>query len=280
MTKSQIQNPNQSFKSQSLNYLIFKDSFVIGILIFVICGCSSIYNPATGKEESVFTPGESGEKKSGQKISKSVEKQFKSIDDFKLQSKIQTIGQKLAAVSDRKDISYHFEILDNKDVNAFALPGGYVYIFKGLLDKTKSDDEIAGVLAHEIGHVAARHVAKRTRGSLSLEALIILLMNLPSDPASKEQAYRGLMELSLQYSREDEFEADRLAVKYTRLAGFNPAGIVTFLQKLRKIDYEKPIEPMHPFKTHPYTADRIKNVKAEISGKIDFEDYINAAEEK
>ena len=248
------------------------------ILLFLACGCSSIYNPATGKEESVFMPGESGEEKSGQKISKSVEKQFKSVDNFKLQSKMQAIGQKLAAVSDRKDISYHFEILDNKEVNAFALPGGYIYVFKGLLDKTKSDDEIAGVLAHEMGHIAARHVAKRASGSLSLEALTILLMTMPSDAVSKRQAYRGLMELALQYSREDELEADRLAVKYTRLAGFNPVGILTFLQKLKNIEYEKPIEQTHPYKTHPYIADRIKNVKEQISGKIDFEDYINSVE--
>lgn len=255
-------------------------TFTFLLLTFYFSGCSSIYNPATGKEESVFSPTDSGEEKSGQKISKSVEKEFKSVDNFKLQAKVQTIGQKLAAFSDRKDITYHFEILDNKEANAFALPGGYVYVFKGLLDKTKSDDEIAGVLAHEIGHVAARHTAKRTKGSLSLEALTILLMSMPSDPVSKEQAYRGLMELALQYSREDELEADRLAVKYTKLAGFNPVGILTFLQTLRKIEYEKPIEPAHLFKTHPYVADRIKNVKEQISGKIDFEDYINAAEEK
>ncbi|PIR65974.1 MAG: peptidase M48, partial [Candidatus Omnitrophica bacterium CG10_big_fil_rev_8_21_14_0_10_43_8] len=82
--------------------------------------------------------------------------------------------------------------------------------------------------------------------------------------------------LVLQYSREDELEADKLAVKYTRLAGFDPKAIVTFLEKLRKIQYEKPIERAHIYKTHPYLADRIKNVKEEINGVIDFKDYINA----
>lgn len=245
-------------------------------LLFALCGCSSVYNPATGKEEAVFTPSEANEEKSGQKISKGVEKKFKSVDNFNLQAKVQAIGLKLAGISDRKDISYHFEILDEKEVNAFALPGGYIYVFKGLIDKTKSDDEIAGVLAHEIGHVAARHTAKRVKGSMGLNALAILLMSMESDTTSKAEAYRALTELVLQYSREDELEADRLAVKYMKLAGFKPEAIISFLEKLRKIMYEKPIERAHIFKTHPYIADRIKRVKEEISGEIEFEDYINA----
>jgi len=247
------------------------------LLLTLLEGCSSIYNPATGKEEQIFMPSENNEEKSGRSISKSVEKKFKSVDNWPLQLKVQKIGQKLASVSDRKEISYHFEILDNKEVNAFAIPGGYIYVFKGLLDKTDSDDEIAGVLAHEIGHITARHIAKRTRGSMSLNALALILMNMESDPASKREAYNALIELMLQYSREDELEADTIAVKYMRLAGYNPEGIVTFLKKVRKIEYEKPIEQAHIYKTHPYIADRIKTVKEKISGNIDFEDYINAS---
>ena len=249
------------------------------IIIFFLIGCSSIYNPATGKEEPIFTPSEGNEEKSGRAISKRIEKKFQSVDDWNLQNKIQTIGQKLAAVSDRKDISYHFEILDQKEINAFALPGGYVYLFKGLLDKVESDDEIAGVLAHEIGHIAARHTAKRVQGSISLNALAILLARMESDNLSKADAYRALTELMLQYSREDELEADKLAVKYMKIAGYNPQAIVTFLQRLRKIEYEKPIERAHIYRTHPYIADRIKTVKEEISGVIDFEDYINASKD-
>ena len=255
-----------------------KNIYPYVLIFFFLCGCSSVYNPATGRQEPIFTPSEGGEEKSGQAISKRVEKKFQSVDNFVLQTKMQTIGQKIAAVSDRKDVSYHFEILDNKEVNAFTLPGGYIYLFKGLIDKTKSDDEIAGVLAHEIGHTAARHVAKRVSGSIGLNALAILLAQIESDAASKQQAYRGLTELVLQYSREDELEADRLAVKYMKLAGYNPDAIITFLKTLRKIEYEKPIQRPHIFKTHPYIADRIKTVKEEISGAIDFEDYINAAE--
>ena len=254
-----------------------KKMFVAFLLLpFYILGCSSVYNPATGKQEPIFTPSEGNEGKSGQEISKRVEKKFKSVDNWNLQTKIQAIGQKLASVSDRKDIAYHFEILDEKETNAFAIPGGYIYVFKGLVDKAGSDDEIAGVLAHEMGHITARHTAKRVSGSLGLNALTILLMNMESDAASKQRAYRALVELMLEYSREDELEADKLAVKYVRLAGYNPEAIITFLKKLRKIEYEKPIRRARVFKTHPYIADRIKAAKEEISGKIDFEDYINA----
>jgi predicted Zn-dependent protease len=250
--------------------------FYVFCIPVCISACSSVYNPATGKEEPVFTPSENKEEKSGQKISKSVEKKFKSVNNWNLQTKIQAIGQKLAGVSDRKDIAYHFEILDEKEVNAFALPGGYVYVFKGLVDKTESDDEVAGVLAHEIGHIAARHNAKRVRGSIGLDALAILLIKMDSDATSKQQAYKALTELMLQYSREDELEADSLAVKYMRLAGYNPEGMLIFLKKLLKIEFEKPIERPRIFKTHPYIADRIKAAKEKISGKIEFEDYINA----
>lgn len=253
-------------------FLVF--TFLFLPLCFI--GCSSVYNPATGKEEPIFTPSEGNEGQSGQKISKAVEEKFKSVDNYGLQTKIQKIGASLASHSDRKDVSYHFEVLDEKEVNAFAIPGGYIYIFKGLIDKTDSDDEIAGVLAHEIGHTAARHVAKRVHGSLGLNALAILITSVGSDPESKQQAYQGLMELMLEYSREDELEADRLAVKYMTLAGYNPQGIITFLEKLRKIEFEKPIQRPRVYKTHPYIADRIKTVKQQISGKIDFEDYINS----
>jgi predicted Zn-dependent protease len=251
----------------------------LSFVILSISGCSSVYNPATGKQEPIFTPSEDNEGKSGQKISKKVEEKFKSVNNWTLQTRIQTIGQKLAAVSDRKDITYHFEVLDEKEVNAFAIPGGYIYVFKGLIDKTSSDDEIAGVLAHEIGHITARHTAKRVNGSLGVNALAILLMNMESDAASKQKAYQGLVELMLEYSMEDEIEADKLAVKYMQQAGYNPEGVVSFLKKLRKIEYEKPIRRAHVFKTHPYIADRIKAAKEEISGKIDFEDYINASDE-
>jgi len=249
------------------------------MLYLIISGCSSIYNPATGKEESVFTPTENNEEKSGQKVSKQVEEKFKSVNNWNMQTRLQAIGQKIAAVCDRKDITYHFEILDDKEINAFALPGGYVYVFKGLMDKIKSDDEIAAVVAHEVGHIAARHVAKRIRGSLGIDALLILLATVKSDAESKQQALQGLTELMLHYSREDELQADRLAIKYMKLAGYNPQAMVTFLEKLRKIEYDKPIEMAHLYKTHPYLADRIKNARQEINGMIEFKDYINAVEQ-
>ncbi len=255
--------------------------YVFCAIIFVslsLSGCATEYNPATGKEEDIIMSREK-EIKKGRAISKSVEKKFKSVDDWQLQNRISNIGQKLAVVSDRKDLSYHFEVLSDKHINAFALPGGYVYVFKGLIDKLESDDEIAAVLAHEIGHITAKHHPKRSRGSIGYTALLLLIGRMDSDPVSRRKAYAAINELMMSYSREDELEADRLSVKYAKGAGFNTKAILTVLEKLRQINYEKPIKPKTHWRTHPYIDDRIKAVKELIFSSIEFEDYINVAPE-
>jgi len=255
-------------------FLIFNFSFFI-----FLSGCATEYNSATGQQETVYMSRES-EIKKGRAISKSIEKKFESVDNWQLQNKVEQIGQRLAVVCDRKDISYHFEILKEKDVNAFALPGGYVYMFEGLLEELETEDEIAAVLSHEIGHITAKHFPKRQHGSIGYQALLILISQMQADPVSKKKAYAAINELIMSYSREDEIEADKLSVKYMASAGFDPEAILSVLEKLRRINYEKPIRQKSHWRTHPYIDDRIKAVRELIFGRIKFEDYINVTPEE
>lgn len=232
------------------------------------------YNLATGEEEFVFLSSEK-EVRMGESLSKQVEKKFKYDENYTNQEKVDAIGQKLADVCDRRDIIFHFKVIDDDKDNAFALPGGYIYIFKGLLDKLDSDDEIAAVLAHEIGHVSARHNVKRLQNSFGYMALRFLLIKGAEDSYSRHKANQAVNELMLSYSREDELEADRLTVKYLERAEYKKRAAISVLDKLIKWQMQGPIRPKMRWYTHPYLAARRAAVAKEITGQMEFEDYIN-----
>lgn len=237
------------------------------------------YNLATGREEFILISPEN-EAKMGESLSKQVEKKFKLDKDYTNQEKVDLIGQKLAEVSDRKEIIFHFRVLDDKMDNAFALPGGYIYIFKRLLERLETDDEIAAVLAHEIGHTCARHSAKRLQNILGYEMLRFLVVKGAEDSYSRYKANQAINQLMLAYSREDEFEADRLAVKYLKKAGYKPEAVITVLDKLIKWQMAGPTKPKRYYHTHPYLGARRAVVAKEITGQMEFEDYINITPEE
>lgn len=252
-----------------------KISLLSFILIFIaIYNASAYYNLATRQDEFILIS-DTKEVSMGKSIAKNVEKEYKPVGDMLVQKRVAEIGNRVASYCDRKVIAYHFKVLDKKIVNAFSLPGGYVYIFKGLLDKMKSDDELAAVLAHEIAHIAARHGIKKMQSSLGYNALLILSMGVDATPETRVMTGEALGQLMLSYSREDEILADRLAVKYMRAAGYNPKGMVDFLHTLQDIDRKGPIRQKMYYRSHPYVAERIAIVKEEM-GTRDFSDYLNA----
>lgn len=240
---------------------------------FFWAGCATEYNLATKEEEWIYYSTDR-EVKLGQSIAKEVEKKYKFIDDLLMVKRVEDIGKKIVAVSDRKDIDYYFYVLDEKDVNAASLPGGFVYVNKGLIDKIASDDELACVLAHEVGHIVARHSVKKLQAMMGYSLLRILLAQAPASAEVGASADIAFSQILLGYSREDELLADQLAARYAKLAGFNPYGMVTFLEKLRSADKYN-LRPFSYFKTHPYVPDRIRIVKQELGENISFEDYIN-----
>ncbi|MFH1858402.1 MAG: M48 family metallopeptidase [Candidatus Omnitrophota bacterium] len=247
-----------------------------GLVFLFQAGCaSSYYNLATGREEWVFYSTDK-EVSMGRSIARRLEKQFKVLQDPVAHNRVNAIGQKLAEVCDRKELLYEFKVLDLEEVNAASLPGGYVYVNRGLLEKVKSDDELAGILAHEIGHVAARHAVKRLQSTLGYTLVQALAAGTRSRDAV-HGAQVALTQLFLAHARGDELLADRLAVRNMKRAGYDPYALVRVLEKLKAIHREEPT-PRDYLRTHPYVSDRIRVVHEEIEGKLRFEDYLNIEE--
>jgi beta-barrel assembly-enhancing protease len=254
-----------------------KPIFIIYALTaaLALAGCvSQEYNTATGQQDIMLISTDK-EVNMGRRIAESIEKSPKiKLDPDPLMTKrVNDIGQRVAAVSDRKEVNYVFRVIDDKEVNAFALPGGYVFIFKGLVEKADSDDELAGVIAHEIAHVVARHSIKRLQGGLGYTLLQILMVATSTGDAGRIDSAFG--QLMMSYSREDEALADRIAVKYLRRSGYDPFAILSFLEKLQEVHRDQPIRPYSSYRSHPYIADRIRMVKQELMGAVDFRDYMN-----
>jgi len=229
---------------------------------FLFSGCAT-YNAATGRQEFILltTP---MEVMMGQEVNAQIKA---ASGDKAQQSRLSRIGQHLAQVSDRQDYQYHFSLVNNDEMNAFTVPGGYVYFYTGLYKKLNSDDEVAAVLAHEIGHCAARHVVKKYQAAMGYDLISAFVMNSFKNDLAVRVAKMGgdtLMQLGMSaYSRQDEYEADRLAVKYMYLAGYAPDAIITTLEALAR-DSKGDDQDWLLLRSHPYLKDRIEAVKKEI----------------
>ncbi len=258
-----------------------KNSLIIFIVLItsIAQGCATQeYNTATGKQDIMFV-GTDKEVSIGKSIAQSIEKskEIKLDPDPLMTERVNKVGQKIASVSDRKEVRYIFRVVDKDDVNAFALPGGYVFIFKGLVDKVSSDDELAAVIAHEMAHVVARHSIKRLQGSMCYDIMRLLMAVSGAGMGDAGRIDAAFGQLIMSYSREDEALADKLAVKYLKEAGYDPWAVVSLLKKLQESDKTAPIRPYTSYRSHPHVADRIRMVKQELKGEVDFNDYMNKA---
>ncbi len=245
-------------------------------LVPFLTGCSTEYNIVTGQQESYYYSTEK-EVELGRAMVKQIEKQIKLVEDPLVQNRVEVIGKKISVVADRKDIDYSFKAIEDDEVNAVSLPGGFVYVNKGLIDRVASDDELAAVLAHEVGHIVARHSVKKLQAvtGYSLARLATIFVPGVGGSPVRTTADVAFTELLLGYGREDELLADQLGARYTKLAGYNPRSMITFLEKLEEHNRRKPLQPKNYLKTHPYVPDRIRVVKEELGEKINFNDYIN-----
>jgi len=252
---------------------------VLMLLLMVwVIGCSTEYNLATGREESLMYSTEK-EVKIGDAVAASIEQQYEINHDVDVNERVENIVKRIVAVCDRQDIVYSAKVINDDLVNAVSLPGGYVYVFKGLLDKVKSDDQLASVIAHEIGHITARHGIKRLQAQYGYMFLQVLSAHSgDADFARGVQA--AALSVFLEYSQADEFEADRLAVKYIKKAGYAPEEVSGMLRILREQQDKEPLQPASYWRTHPYINQRIANVNKEISGQLHFKDYLNLTGER
>jgi predicted Zn-dependent protease len=261
----------------SINLTYMKRTVLILLIIGAMPGCvTQEYNTATGKEDIIFVDTQK-EVNMGRSIAESIEKskEIKLDPDPLMTERVSKVGQKIAAVSDRQEVAYLFRVIDKDDMNAFALPGGYVFVFKGLVDKVSSDDELAAVIAHEIAHIVARHSIKRLQGGIGYNILQVLMAVTGAGRSDAGRIDAAFGQLIMSYSREDEALADKMAVKYLKEAGYDPWATVSLLKKLQEADKAAPLRPYTSYRSHPYVADRIRMVKQELAGEVDFSDYMN-----
>ncbi len=234
--------------------------------------CTRVVNPVTGEREyTTLTP--AAEMQIGEEQHPRVLQEFGgAYDDPELQAYVEEVGNALAAVSDLPELDFTFTLLDSDVVNAFALPGGYVYITRGLLTLAENEAEMAGVLGHEIGHVTGRHAAQRqTRatgaGILATIGTIgaAILGGRTAAELAQQVTGAGAQAWVASYSREQEFEADDLGIRYMVAAGYDPRAAASFLDKLHRVnDLERRLQGQDAgpgigwFATHPATLDRVE----------------------
>lgn len=216
----------------------------------------------------------------GRQISAEVDRQGKFVDDPVVTEYINRLGQNLANNSDAK-IPFTIKVLDSDDVNAFALPGGFLYVNKGAILAAESEAELAGVMAHEIAHVAARHgVEQASKATLANYAMIPLIFVTGGLGYLAWQAAQiGVPLAFLKFSRGSEQEADKLGAQYMWAAGYDPNYFLTFFEKLEKKEKHKPGTLSKLFGTHPPTPDRITKVRELLVRFPDRDEYtLNTSE--
>lgn len=249
----------------------------ISLLIYttLLAGCiTTEYNAATHRQDIFFYSTEK-EVKIGKNISDRVKQEYELSSNPKLNKKIYEIGKKIAEVCDRQAITYHFDIIEEDEKNAFSLPGGYIYIYKGLLDLLETDDEIAFVLAHEIGHVVGRHSIKRLQANWGANLLLIGSTQVETSNDSVGTVSLMLAQIISGYAKEDEFLADKLATEYLKKANFDPAAGIEVLKKLEKAREEESPHRISYFRSHPFAAQRIRRIKQTLGKPLEFEDIFN-----
>lgn len=202
----------------------------------------------------------------GKQLAQEVERQAKIIDDPIVAEYVNRLGQNLARNSDAK-VPFTIKVIDSNQVNAFALPGGFMFVNSGLILKAGNEAELAGVMAHEIGHVAARHGTKEaTRAALINYASIpLIFMGGGWATYGIEEAASAAVPIAfLKYSRSMEAEADLLGLEYMYKAGYDPECFVDFFEKIETLERTKPSAVSKLFSTHPMTDDRIKAAQKHI----------------
>ncbi len=198
----------------------------------------------------------------GKEGARQVEQEFRVDTNSPDADRVRRVGQSILAHMDRRDVPYVFKVLDSKEINAFSLPGGPVYVFKGLLDMMGDDDDaLAAVIGHECGHVNARHAARQLSSQMATNILITLAI---PNPASQNLAGLGSQILGLKYSREDEYEADRRGLSYAHYAGYDPQGMIRFFGKLQRLEKRQGGHDPEWLRDHPLTKPRIDKAESII----------------
>jgi len=247
---------------------------VLGALSLTHCAS----NPVSGGKDFVLMS-EQQEIQAGAQAHQEVLREYAALDNPALQAYVNAIGQKLAKQSHRPDLQWRFTVVDSPDVNAFALPGGYIYITRGLMAYLNSEAELAGVLGHEIGHVTARHGVRQQSASTAAGLGVVLGSILV--PGLDSQAATGMMQSVAQawtagYGRDHELESDRLGAQYLAKSGYDPQAMIAVIGVLKNQELfaaeqarregREPRSTYHgTFDSHPSNDARLKEVVNEAN---------------
>ena len=248
---------------------LFLKSAFFAVLVLLVSTCSR--NPVTGKKAISFMS-EAQEINLGKSNDPAIVASFGLYSDNKIQSFINAKGQQMAKISHRPTLAYEFKVLDSPVVNAFALPGGYVYFTRGILAHFNNEAEFAGVLGHEIGHITARHGARQqTSQILANVGLVAGSILSPEVAQFSQQASQGLQLMFLKFSRNHESESDVLGVEYSTKIGYDAHQMADFFQTLSRMQENSGQAIPEFMSTHPNPANRnakVHELAAEEQAKL------------
>jgi predicted Zn-dependent protease len=236
--------------------------FTLGLFGLLLWTASCAVNPVSGQRELMLMS-EDKEVQLGGQTDADVVRQFGIYDDKGLNVYVNGLGQRMAKVSHRPHLAYHFKVLDVSVVNAFAVPGGYVYVTRGILASMNSEAELAGVMGHEIGHITARHSAEQiSRAQLAQMGMAIGSIVSPEFRALSGLAGMGAQMLFLKFSRDNERQADDLGVEYASKVGYDASQMANFFETLDRMNPHSDNSGLPGwFSTHPNPEDREKVVR-------------------
>lgn len=242
----------------------YKSLLSLVLLAVTLLGSACSTNQATGRNQFAGLMSPQQEVQVGASEHQKIEQQFGFYDDPALKAYVDRIGQRVSADTERPDVEYKFFILDSPIVNAFALPGGYIYVSRGLLALANSEAELAAVLAHETGHITGRHSAERySRGVVTSLGAAVLSAALDSSAASQALGLGSNLYMN-SYSRAQENEADSLGLRYLSRGGYDVSAMSSFLASLQaesqlqaRLQGKEGAPEMSYFSTHPATGERV-----------------------
>jgi len=232
------------------------------LLVFLFHGCAS---HSSSKIPFLNAPSEDDEVRISREFRREARKKLKLISNPEVERYMEQLGRRILAVMGPQPFEYRFFVVENSQLNAFAVPGGSIYMHTGLIERAGSTDEVAGVLAHEIVHVKSRHMA-RISGPDPTSLLALLGVFLAGGGGSEAQAAAALGQAlaatrQLSYSRQLEREADTLGVRYMAQAGYDPKAVLGFLRLVEKERILNPVDLPPYLMSHPITQERIANVE-------------------
>jgi len=238
-----------------------KRLLLVPILLIFVISCATT-GPG-GKKSLILIPTET-EVALGKDVVKEVESTEKVLSNSEIQNYVSKVGRKVAKVCDRKDISYTFKVLDSEEINAFACPGGFIYIYKGLMKKMDNEAQLAAVLAHEVGHIVARHSVKRLQAIYGYSIVMEVALGEKMGQTARQMVDAAAGVILLGYGRDNEYEADEYGILYAKKAGYNPKGMIQVFEKFKQMEGKPPNTFEKLLMSHPPAGDRINNGNDEI----------------